>query len=92
MNQYWKFYNFDNFLALFGPIFASILHWYTPIWSLFSLQLTQLQHCYGNMLPRVGSQMSELEDTVEEAGANSIEETSDGGDKNLIHLNSMSLN
>ena len=44
------------------------------------------------MLPRVGSQMSELEDTVEEAGANSIEETSDGGDKNLIHLNSMSLN
>ena len=36
--------------------------------------------------------MSELEDTVEEAGANSIEETSDGGDKNLIHLNSMSLN
>ena len=44
------------------------------------------------MLPQVGFRMSELEDTVEEVGANSIEETCDGGDKNLIHLNSMSLN
>ena len=53
------FDNFDNFLALCTLIFAFILHWFTTVWSLFSLQLIKPWRCYGNMLRQVNSQIGE---------------------------------
>ena len=46
-------------LALCTLIFAFILHWFTTVWSLFSLQLIKPPHCYGNMLPQVNSRIGE---------------------------------